>query len=280
LAILERTARIPVFRLLPWASIVVVWILVFSASPIRTAPLSGGAYFQDDFENGLGQWSMEGGSSQFGLGTGFTGQAATLTTLSNSAGPNASSQMASLYLNPGASVRASDGNDTWYHVKLYLPSDYHATTGEWNWLVEWHDDLTTYNECNSCSSIALGVYTDYPVTTGYGQNPRLALRLMGGPTSAPVTKTVTLPTNSLQLGHWYDLTFHFVWSSSATAGQAQWWVDGQQYLSTAFPTLYRRNDGSASINGFGLYNYHLSSSWASTVSFDHVLIGPTQASVN
>jgi hypothetical protein len=241
---------------------------------------SSGAYFADDFESGLGQWSEEGASSQFTLVSGWSGQGALLTDSSSSSGPNSSSQMASLYLNPGAKAAASAGNDTWYHVKVMFPSDYQPTTGQWNWIVEWHDDTTTTNVCGlSCVSIGMGVYTDYPVTTGYGQNPRLALRISGGTTTNIVQKTFEMPSNSLLRNHWYDLMFHIVWSANASVGRVEWWVDGQQQGSTYASTLYTLPDGSTSTNGFGLYNYRLSATWQASVGFDHVRIGPTQASV-
>jgi len=247
-----------------------------------TPPAPTGTYFNDDFESGFTKWSFEGSAAtQLSSGTGYSGKGAALTNVASSSGPNSSSQLASLYLNPGSQVHASEGDDTWYRVRVFFPSDYQPTTGEWNWIVEWHDDAATTNECGlSCVSIALGVYTDYPVSTGYGQNPRLALRLSGGTTSSIVQKSIVLPSNSLLRNHWYTFVFHYVWSSSPTTGLAEWWADGVQQVSTSFPTLYRHSDGSSSINGFGLYNYRLSANWADTVLFDDVAVGPTQASVS
>lgn len=252
---------------------------VVQAASTTVSPTSSGAYFRDDFENGFGRWAFKGSTSQLSTGAGVTGAGATLTNIGSSSGPNASSQLAALYLNPGKSAHASAGDNTWYHVRVFFPTGYQPTTGEWNWIVEWHDDVPTYNECNACTSVAMGVYTDYPVTTGFGKNPRLALRLAGGSTGSIVQKSIVLPSRSLLRGHSYDLVFHFVWSSSPTTGLAEWWVDGVRQVSTNFPTLYRRQDGASSSNGFGLYNYRLSATWSASVLFDHVATGPTRASV-
>ena len=139
----------------------------------------------------------------------------------------------------------------------------------------------TQSTCSGSVSMALGVYTDYPVVTNaYGQNPRLALRLAGGSCSSPTYQSIALPSNSLLRGHWYDLVFHFVWSTSSTTGLAAWWVDGQQEVSTHFPTLFTRPDGSASTNSFGLYNYRMAANWTDSIDYDHVRIGSTQSSVN
>jgi hypothetical protein len=128
----------------------------------------------------------------------------------------------------------------------------------------------------------MGVLTDYakaslPVTPG--RRPRLFLRLLGGTVTAPQSYTVKLRPNSLRYNHWYDIVFHFVWSPDPSIGLAEWWVDGKQKASVAFPTLYTLPDGSHSYNGFGLYNYRLAVAWTSEVQFDDVALGPDRASV-
>ncbi len=253
------------------------------ASGTTTTSPSGSLYFGDDFESGItSPWSESGASNQFALVSGWTGKAVQLTDYgsSSSGAGSAGSQMSALWFNGNyALAHASQGQDTWYHLKLYFPSTYQPTTGQWNWAVEWHIDGTTQSSCSSAVSVALGVYTDYPVVTNaYGKNPRLALRLAGGSCSSPTMQSIQLPSNSLQRGHWYDLMFHFVWSTSSTTGLAEWWVDGSQQVSTHFPTLYSRN-GSSSTNNFGFYNYRLAANWAASIAYDHVRIGSSQSSV-
>ncbi len=210
-----------------------------------------------------------------------------LTTTGASFGPNASSQAtciwvgaSSAYAGISPSGEQVQGQDAWYHVRMLLPSaSYQPTTGQWNWLVEWHDDNHTAASGVDPVSMALGIYTDYPVVNGgVGQNPHLVLRLAGGSSASPTYQSIELP-DLVTDDHWYDLTFHFVWSADPNAGLVEWYVDGSQVLSEHFPTLFTNPDGTVSYNTFGVYNYHLAAPWNSTVDFDDLAIGPTQASV-
>jgi hypothetical protein len=174
-------------------------------------------------------------------------------------------------------AHAQAGDDTWYAVKVLFPTAFQATTGQWNWIVEWHDDPRT--SATGAVSTALAVYTDFPVSDAPGKNPRLAFRVKGGSVNAPQQFLFTMPRNSLRLNHWYDLRIHFVWSPDPRTGLVQLWIDGRRVVSTRFPTLYTIPGGETSYNYFGLYNYRLKAAWAATVSFDRVRIGPTAASV-
>jgi hypothetical protein len=171
------------------------------------------------------------------------------------------------------------GQDTWYRVRMKLPSNAYApTTGQWNWLVEWHDDAHTQGY--GANSTALGIFTDYPTVSGaVGQNPRLALRLAGGKSASPTYRAIELPSNSLQYDHWYDLVFHFVWHTDSNIGYVQWWVDGNKWADLHFPTLFVNPDGTQSYNLYGLYNYHLAAPWTSEVDYDSAAIGPSLSSV-
>jgi hypothetical protein len=201
-------------------------------------------------------------------------------------GPNPLSTLSSRWVMPGvahagwAKGRPVARQDTWYRVRMMFPSDrYVPTRGEWNWVVEWHNDDRTASYPGA-SSIAVGVYTDYTGGEGSpGQNPRLAFRLMGGDVRSPQAYTVEMPSGSLEYDHWYDLTFHIVWSPDPDVGLAEWWADGTPMTSKHFPTLYTRPDGSHSYNGFGIYNYRLQADWASEVHFGDVKVGPDVASV-
>jgi hypothetical protein len=201
-------------------------------------------------------------------------------------GPNESSLAAALSVMPDlahagwANGGRAEPQDTWYRVRMMFPRDrYLPTRGEWNWVVEWHNDDRTA-AFPGAYSIALGVYTDYTGADGSpGVNPRLAFRLMGGDALSPQVRTIELPPGSLSYDHWYDLSFHMVWSADPTAGLAEWWCDGMKMASVRFPTLYALPDGTHSYNGFGLYNYRLRSDWTSEVDFGDVAIGPDAASV-
>jgi hypothetical protein len=238
----------------------------------------GTPYFADDFEAGLSKWNIWGPTNAFTLVPGWTGQGASLTAGPSTTGPSSSgSEMASLWLNWPA-AHAGVGMDTWYAAKVKFPTGYQATTGQWNWFMEWHVDDATSTYSGAYSS-ALGVYTDYPVTPYPGLNPRLAFRVMGGSVTSPQQYVFTMPSNSLRLGSWYDILVHFVWSPDSNVGLAELWLDGQLLVSTHFPTLYRHPTGATSFNYFGLYNYRPKVSWDASIHFDRVRIGPTRGSV-
>jgi hypothetical protein len=218
----------------------------------------------------------------------FDGAAgASLITSPLSGGP-VGSQASDLYVgasdaHAGWSARTNQwvtGQNTWYHVGMEFPSrSYAPTTGDWNWLVEWHNDDHTAAQSTSPVSIALGVYTDYPVVTGQvGRNPHLVLRLAGGQSSAPFYKDVSVP-NGLLYDHWYSLTFHFVWSPDPSVGYVEWFLDGRRVSQEHFATLFTNTDGTHSYNTFGVYNYHLSAPWTSIVDFNRIAIGGSRASV-
>jgi hypothetical protein len=187
------------------------------------------------------------------------------------------------------------GQDSWYHVSLYLPqgSDcftssgapntrdaakdcWFPTPGQWNVLTEWHDDGHTWSY--GAQSSYMGVFSDYPTDSGVvGKNPHLVLVLRGGKSSAPTNRDIELSA-PLLYNHWYSMTFRFVWSTSSSTGLAEWWVDGVQELSAKFPTLYTNPDGTVSYNAFGIYNYHYAAPWNDTSQYNDVAIGPTRAS--
>jgi hypothetical protein len=262
-----------------------------AAAARRSGSVAGPApYVRDGFEHGLEKpWNQtpEGGSELFRLVRGYrSAKALALVVTPNSYGPNASSEMTAASLNSNL-ARAGRGTeastDTWYHVRVRFPRRrYRPTPGDWNWLVIWHNDGRT-SSFRRAYSIAMGVLTDYahtPEVLTPGRRPRLFLRLLGGNVTAPQSHTVTMRRNSLRYNHWYDIVFHFVWSPDPKIGLAEWWVDGKQKASVAFPTLYTLPDGSHSYNGFGLYNYRLHAPWTSEVDFDDVALGPDRASVH
>ena len=165
---------------------------------------------------------------------------------------------------------------------MRFPSNAYApTTGDWNWVVAWHNDGHTGSY--GANSDALGIYTDYPTVSGkVGINPRLVLRLAGGNSSSPTydSTSCALPSNSLKYDHWYRLLFHYIWSPDSSVGLVQWWVDGVQVCSLHFPTVFRNPDGTLSTSSFGLYNYHYAAPWNSRVDVDNVAVGPSLTSVN
>jgi hypothetical protein len=261
-----------------------------AAAALRSGSVPGPSpYVRDGFEHGLGKlWkeTPEGRSELFRLVRGYhSAKALALVVAPDSYGPVAGSEMtaASLHSDLAHAGRGTEAStDTWYHTRVRFPRKrYKPTPGDWNWLVVWHNDSRT-SSFDHAYSIAMGVLTDStqaPEMVRPGRRPRLFLRLLGGNVTAPQSYAVKLRANSLRYNHWYDILFHFVWSPDPKIGRAEWWVDGKQKASVAFPTLYTLPDGSHSYNGFGLYNYRLHAPWTSEVDFDDVALGPDRASV-
>jgi hypothetical protein len=254
-----------------------------------SATATAAPYLRGPIDNGSrSAWRMTPDDpSRFPLVAGPSGSDAVgLATTPFGTGPNSQSVMAARWVHPELAHagwengRRVEGQDTWYRVRMMFPSGrYVPTRGEWNWVVEWHNDDRTA-AIPRAYSIALGVYTDFAGPEGSpGVNPRLAFRLMGGRAQAPSVRTVELPRGSLLLDHWYDLTFHIVWSADGKAGLAEWWCDGTRVASLRFPTLYTLPGGGHSYNNFGVYNYRLRSGWPSEVHVGEVAIGPDAPSV-
>jgi hypothetical protein len=170
------------------------------------------------------------------------------------------------------------GQETWYHVKMRIPSPV-PSCGDWNWLTVWHVDQTTQSDGGGhIVSDALGIYTD---STTSCANPRLVMRFAGGSTTSPVYQE--FGAGGLIFGHWYDLLWHYKWNTSNSAGLEEFWVDGNLVVSKSIATLFTRTDGTPSFSSFGLYNYHYISptlgDHTSQTEWDDMSIGPTRASV-
>jgi chitodextrinase len=253
------------------------------SAPVSTQP----AYMAEQFNASLpGIWGVTPSGAIPSLintvSNGEGGSAARLVVTPTSGGPNASSEMAALDLyNSKYLVHAARGEETWYRLRIRFPSGkYFPTTGQWNWHVAWHNDDHTASYGSYSSE--LGVYTDYPAVAGQvGSNPRLALRVAGGLSSSVTYESYTLPANSLQYDHWYDIVFRIVWGTDQDGtGRIGWWVDGTQIVNNSFPMLQRNPDGTVDHPSFGIYNYRMHDpSHTSEVHFDSVLIGPSAASV-
>jgi hypothetical protein len=237
-------------------------------TPAQAAPRGGGTYFTDTFDGGLSKWMATGPGSSFSIVKGYTGSAVAITVDGTTGGPNASSDMAALWLN-GSETWGSNGMDVWYRTRIYFPASYVPTLGEWNWIYEWHNDDVSASYPGAYSP-AIGIDT-------WSGEELLKMRWMGGQTTAPVTTVSVGP--SIQRDHWYDLLFHVVWSPDPSVGHIEWYLDGQKLFDGYVPTLYQRPDGSHGQSWFGLYNYRIHADWSSSIHFDDVKIGRTRRSV-
>jgi hypothetical protein len=188
---------------------------------------------------------------------------------------SAGNQDTTVYINKyksgSADPHGAQGDDTWYRVHLRIPSCcYSPTPGDWNWLVIWHNDLHTSSY--GIKSPALGLFND-------SGRQRIVLRLSGGLTSSPTYNSTSCVLPTVSYDHWYDLVFHFAWSTTSS-GKAEEWVDGAQVCSVGGPTLFTNPDGTISENAlFGMYNYHLAAAYDMRADFDSVSVGPTRTSL-
>lgn len=205
----------------------------------------------------------------------YEGQAASLTTQTNrltltvgpgSSGPNPSSFLASAYLNPGANAKANPGDVSIYRVPVTLPVGYQPTSGEWNWLVEWHVATGTAGPF----SCGLGVYADGAINNqndAPGTNPRFFLAIRGGSTSSIQEVRKTLTTNAV-LGQQYAHEFRMTWATYPSQGHVEWLIDGvSQWSLNAYNML---DDGLG--HGFGLYNYRRLCNFNASVYFGRIEI--------
>jgi hypothetical protein len=65
----------------------------------------------------------------------------------------------------------------------------------------------------------------------------------------------------LQLGHWYDIVLHIVWSPSATTGLFEWCLDGTRVASMHRPTLWQRPTARTDRVELELNNYRQHANW-------------------
>jgi hypothetical protein len=188
------------------------------------------------------------------------------------------------------------GQEWWLRTSFYFPSSassivfnpgeapYQPTTGIFNWFLELHND-SNYGPGED-SPICFGILTDGPVSTSVGKNPRMFVRLQGGPDSALQMRyvyenglgTSSSPGVPLQYDHWYPLLIHVL--LSPTAGIFEWFEGSTTiYSNLDLPTLYTRANGSISYTSLTLDNYRLHATWNSTIYMGPLAVGPTEESV-
>ena len=171
-----------------------------------------------------------------------------------------------------ASVAASGGNagtDQWYGWSTLFPSSFNPTPGtNWNYFLQWHDSRN-----NGC-----GPNIVYEVDES--KTPaRIGLRVRGGSISFS-TCTATddrawFPVR-LTINRWYDFVLHVHWSSDASSGFVEGWIDGEHVIpKTYIATLYP-DDGIYLKQGF----YRKPSRLVSTLYQDAMRRGDSYASVN
>jgi hypothetical protein len=186
--------------------------------------------------------------------------------------------------------------DIWLRTSFLFPSGttittvgatgeqpFQPTTGEWNWILEFHNDSNPQPRCaQEFANVSLTVKTDDLVQSGVvgTRNVRLALRVMGGKDCAPNIVWVNGPP--LQWDHWYEILLHVKWNSGN--GAVEWYLENfsrPYYSNPKIPTLYTRPDGyvSPSYTSLTLPNYRLHAPWSSTIYLGPLAVGSTKSSV-
>lgn len=157
------------------------------------------------------------------------------------------------------------------------------TTGEWNWFLEFHNDSSPLPPCaKEFANISLDVRTDDSPQSGVvgTQNPRLAMRIMGGNDCTPNIVWVDGPP--LQWDHWYAIILHIKWDPKR--GILEWFLDNSEvpyYSNRKIPTLFSRPKGyvSPSYTNLTMPNYRLHATWNSTIYLGPLAVGSTRSAV-
>lgn len=127
-----------------------------------------------------------------------------------------------------STTEGSEGREAYWAWSTFFPSDFTAPGGAWNVFTQFH---------HTGSSGQSNIHFDVRDMSTIG------LRVLGGDEAAAVRKDFTLAP--LQRGRWYDFVFHVKWSTSASTGFVEVWVNGSRVVPKTFtPTLY---------NGQGTY---------------------------
>jgi Polysaccharide lyase len=288
----------------PLAAAVLVTLALGLASAARPAasPDAATLHFRGDFESGdFSQWP-----GLYDLGPKYRPEQSLSRVVDHPAGGKMARIVVSESLAPGnsRSGRMSmlnhdinqpwerEGAETWYRVRLLLPSGRHShypgrfhavqpVKGGWNTFLSWHEyrvgsqspafGVSTWCRCLQMKWVG-GRGTVYYIDD---KNPRTGGRV------------------PLRFDHWYDILFHVKWSGSPRVGYAEIWADGRKWfgprmhgLPARWATLWRHANGRPAytyatvghyrrnLRQLGMRNYG-----DDTVYVDDFLVGPTRASV-
>jgi hypothetical protein len=199
------------------------------------------------------------------------------------------SDQRALMTGPGT-LWEDEGSDRWYRWQAMWPTGYVGSYPKWDQLadpsatswggtvVEWHHDANGATETGSA-----------PLYFG-ADNNNIFLCLVDQATSTCREYINLMP---LVRGQWHDIVMHAKWSSSASTGFIDMWIDGQHvlpmhYASNKYPGmrnylvvgLYRNGHiGDPNLrypNGTHVYG---TDGAPGVVYLDGFIIGKTQASV-
>ena len=113
-----------------------------------------------------------------------------------------------------------EGEEQWWAWSMMFAPDFSASNSTWNAITQWHNSGT--------SGGTLGFVVD---------GNELRFQSFGGNPSSPAFRSWKIADKTN--GSWYDIMFHVKWSSSASVGFVEVWVNGNKVVSlTHTPTLY------------------------------------------
>jgi Polysaccharide lyase len=171
------------------------------------------------------------------------------------------------------------GSDVWYRIQVLLPSGRNqayagrfrpSPPGGWDMFMEWHN-----SPCASCPGSYLSPYVG---VVKRGNRASLAFRMVGGDATNP-TYTYATDPRPIAYDRWFDMLVHIRWSSDASQGRAEWFVDGRRLYSRSVATLFRLPDGSESKTMLSVGHYRATETETDTVYLDGIVAGPTRASI-
>lgn len=212
---------------------------------------------------------------------------------------SADRQLVSLYR--GAAYAHSGyqqiAEETWYRVRFMVPSGAIFSSGDTNFLVEWHTDGDTQNggpftaQGVRGNSSGLYLYGGFPLVSGGNSAPGIVLRWNAGPLdNQEVTYWPSVGSGSyadkapipVTHDHWYESLWHVIWSKDSGVGELEWWLDDDLKVSQTMATSYENTNltNDQAYHTFGLYDYRYNITATSTVYFDRCAGGPDEASVS
>jgi MYXO-CTERM domain-containing protein len=130
-------------------------------------------------------------------------------------------------LTPPSTLWEDEGSERWYRWQVLWPEDYTGDYPKWDelgtpssrspggWVVEWHHDGNGAVETGSA-----------PLYFG-ANNTNIKMCLVDQATSTCREDVNLAP---LQRGHWHDFVMHAKWSSDASVGFLEIWIDGKNVL--------------------------------------------------
>lgn len=249
-------------------------------------------YVSQSFEsNPTSPWLYEASAPQGGtpagsyslVSDGVSGKAVRYHTPASSTGDVHQGQLVSHYLGNGSGLlHDTEGATTWYRVHFRAPSGTNFLGGQWDWLVEWHNNTNTVPGTVSMAWDLLS--NSVASVTAPASNPYLGFRAAGGPHTAPVYTWYKMPSGSLVPGHWYDLVAQITWGTTSSTGAVSLWIDGKPMPGYTWPQhaptlFYNSSTGQRDNPAFGIYNYHYSVTFPIDRDYDEVKIGGTADSI-